>query len=167
MHKICISGNQYVNSCNQSWTPAEYFSLYHFIHSFHFSIYIFSLIFFHCKPKSITTTESAATSLKCCFFTHKVLHALTFAPNVWRKCGAKVIFICDFYLFRDRRTPLDNQRTQTGQSQRSICQLWPGVQQLYGCAPEKLMQSFQICFIFRLVLWIWSWSLLNVDSGAH
>ncbi len=35
-----------------------------------------------------------------------------------------------------------------------------------GCAPLKLMQSFQIFVIFRLVLWISSSLWLNVVSGA-
>ncbi len=55
--------------------------------------------------------------------------------------------------------------TQTGQLERSICHMTI-VGQLHGCAPWKLMQSFQIFFILRLVLWILSSSWLNVVSGA-
>ncbi len=64
--------------------------------------------------------------------------------------------------FRKKLRPL----TQTGQSECSICLLFPRVQQLPSCAPLKLIQSFQLFVIFRLVLWISGSLWLNVVSGA-
>ncbi len=68
-------------------------------------------------------------------------------------------------IYSDWPSAKHRPRMQKGQSERCICQLWPGSDN-YKAELHLNMQSFHILVIFWLFLWILNSSWLNIEGGA-